>query len=646
MKLPTHRFHFFKTLTCALVLLGIASASLFYALFVPTLSDSHDYQELLFKSNAANTKEPASPYKAKQLRTRVQRDFFFGVAEDRLHGCLKSKASEIHVDHQDGLTEIIETMDEIVCLLQEKLFFEEGIPFQQILRIEADKGQYRYQTGQLKAEGIKIYRYRMPGHSLSSHFAEQPEVEGRGDLLELSIKDKNPQLLLKGAVSVVHDFGRVSSDEMILKPVKENGNLVLSSLEVNGQVKFYGRTGEELSCSRAFFDFQTSEGEFFAGNETEPVTYVENHEEAESSLALKSKKMKVVLNKEKQIATIAAEDQVYLDYGHQFMGLADLAVFKRSLSANQTKQALPGVISLRSHMNQGDLCQITNQNGDLMTAVEIDLDTIKQEISCYLTKGVFSADYLEKEGGRITFSADRMKYRKNNNQLTLQDHVIIAQEGVGTFTTDNEVSFFHEKVQGKNQLKTIEGKGSVLLTKQGQKQNDNYTITSHGGFVIDHTTLTVRMESPLNEAGEVKEGMQTFYHDAMREIYANHVTLDYQSLPTLQLEKVILEGNVRFLDQAAVQNGITSPLAKYGMADKMEYTPLLDSALLTANSGSRVLFYSKANDLKISAPALRISRSKETKKEAIKGLGDVRFSFIEREFEQLKNRFSAMGTAK
>src|SRR5262249_30835599 len=87
-----------------------------------------------------------------------------------------------------------------------------------------------------------------------------------------------------------------------------------------------------------------------------------------------------------------------------------------------------------------------------------------------------------------------------------------------------------------------------------------------------------------------------------------------------------------------------SPLVQYALADRVEYFPKNQEALFsTKGSGRRVLYYDTANDMQVSAPALRIKRDQVTHKDSVKGIGDVRFNFVEHEIdqlEQLRKRFA------
>jgi hypothetical protein len=60
---------------------------------------------------------------------------------------------------------------------------------------------------------------------------------------------------------------------------------------------------------------------------------------------------------------------------------------------------------------------------------------------------------------------------------------------------------------------------------------------------------------------------------------------------------------------------------------------------LAGVNGNRVLFFDKVNNVQMSAPSLKVRHDSSTQKDSIQGLGDVRFTFIEKELEQLKEHF-------
>lgn len=113
----------------------------------------------------------------------------------------------------------------------------------------------------------------------------------------------------------------------------------------------------------------------------------------------------------------------------------------------------------------------------------------------------------------------------------------------------------------------------------------------------------------------------------------DHAVLDYAQ-GTWTPEKVQMNGNVRMCNQFASKSEAGSPLDQYALADTAIYDTQTKKLKLIAKQGRRVLFYDKANHLKISAPKVEISENKE-----VKGCGDVRFTFADHEMEKLRSQF-------
>lgn len=166
-------------------------------------------------------------------------------------------------------------------------------------------------------------------------------------------------------------------------------------------------------------------------------------------------------------------------------------------------------------------------------------------------------------------------------------------------------------------------------------------LTCYDKMIVDHQLLTITMDSPKDPAGKVLEGKQVFFQDYMGEIQADKVKLVYELTEGgLKPAKLFLEGHVRMVNAFSEKTDEAGKLKQYVLADAVEYVPATQEANFKSNKGRRVLFYDKSNDLQISAAALTIKRNQATKKDSIKGTGDVRFSFIENEFALLRQRFS------
>ena len=686
MKSHAHKFNFTKTLLGLLLLFGVALGLIWYTFFNPSMEDEREYRALVLQSNPTNSNIPASPYKATQHRNKIQKDLLFAQGNERLHLRLNSAEADMTVDHRNNSTDLIEKMRGVTCLMQEELFYRlpdgrEAIlqsngqllvraegennssvwidlsdsnpqPMQRIRYLEAEEATYSYKTSRLLADRVKIYRYILPGHVLPNSLSgEIPQLKGYAKAVEFSMDDK--QMRLTGDVVMDNEQGTLFADEIIMKPLSEGKKVRLGVLEMNRNVKLALKDGGELNCARALLDYQALVGNFFGDTNQEFVVYRENCRDKNQTgrqlpLVIKSRKMTFVLNKARQISNIVAENQVTVDYDHNFIAAADYATYQRSPleGISAANISMPGQIILKPNEING-ICKITNQNGDIMTAHQIDIDTIQQQVCFSYPKGELYTSRPDRSAEKIDFSSDIMVMDKKNNKMTLREHVVIHQKGLGQLTSEKEVTFFQRLIGGKNQISSIESLGKTILTRVDLNKNFTYTITSHGKLIVDHPNLLITMVSPRDSHGMIMEGQQVFFQDPMGEIYADQANIQYNWADKALIPgKMTLSGHVRFLDSSSAQNGIHSPLSKYALSDKLEYFPDLQEAIFTADKGSRVLFYSKANDLQVSAPALKIRRDEITKKESIKGIGDVRFSFIEHEFEQLKQRFSLSQSLK
>lgn len=492
--------------------------------------------------------------------------------------------------------------------------------------------------------------------------AEAMEDEETMTIDSTEVQYDGNKVLLNGEVVLEHELGTIYANEVIMTSPAGEKKFRLGTFDMNKNVKFVLSEGGQLTCARAQLDYQTLIGRFYGDADQEFVIYVENCRDKTNParwfpLIVKSRQMILHINRgggsasSKQktyISDIVAENQVTVNYNHDFIAAADYATYQRQTSQAESSQnrAMPGLITLRAFDVNG-ICQVTNRNGDLITANQIGIDTQKQQICFSYPKGSLFTAQEGRHIERVDFSSDTLLWDDKNDVMTLREHVAINQKGVGRLTTEDEVKFYQHQIEGKNQIGTIESTGKTVLTRTDEDKDLSHVVTCYGKLVVDHIHLAMTMESPLDDAGNVLEGQQVFYQDPMGEIFADKALIEYEMVgKTITPKKLTLIGHVRLLDNTEVQKGAGAPLTKYALSDKLEYYPSQKEVVFTADQGRRVLFYSQANDLQVSAPALKIKRDEVTHKKSIKGVGDVRFSFIEHEFDQLKEKFSLGQTSK
>lgn len=184
------------------------------------------YNELMVNAGVKKSDVKAAPYQVKQQRTKVQKDLLFTENENRMQLRLIAESSQMVLDHHDQSTEIVEHMNQVVCHMQEELYYtlpngDEAIiskdnklilrnhdpkdakshvskdtpglkPMQIVRVLEADVGAYYYKSDLFHAENVKIQRFIMDGHEFTTGLTQTKKImNGIADSAQFSLDGKN-----------------------------------------------------------------------------------------------------------------------------------------------------------------------------------------------------------------------------------------------------------------------------------------------------------------------------------------------------------------------------------------------------------------------------------------------------------------------
>lgn len=221
-----------------------------------------------------------------------------------------------------------------------------------------------------------------------------------------------------------------------------------------------------------------------------------------------------------------------------------------------------------------------------------------------------------------------------NAVISMKGAIEVNHKDLGTLINHREVRVYLSESKGTREMRRIEGEGYTHLSHIETGKHRSHHLVCEGKMVADHENGIVTFDS-------LTTGKQVFFYDTLGEAQANKITIYYQKTAEgLVATKVLLEGNVYLVDHKDLDEkneGKQDPL-HYALADVVEYIPNTREITLSANKGRRVLFYDKINKLQVSSSVLKVYRDQVTQKEKFKGIGDVRFHFLESEFEQLRKR--------
>lgn len=649
--------HFPFTLLCALLI--FCSLTFFFVKHLGHYAeeDVRKYKELVLGGNAEN----GTTYTSSQQRIGIQKDIFYTQGKDRLKLLLVSDAADLHLEAHEGRFEVIEKMNDVKCCLQEGLSVEDidetnAIPVQKIFFLKADTASYNYKSEMLIADNIKGRHYLAVGHVLD-HIPEPIKTfelcSARHLEMSLATNEKGDEhdkkgktIVLQGDAFIENEIGTISAEEIKSFPGK--GVSGFDSIELTDHVHLKLKEGGELLCAKAFFDFNTLKGTFSGQTEDGYVVYKENcnRKNCQGILALKSHQMQVLLaravkgsnNKRIVIEEMTGEGDVSINFDNEYVANADHAQFKRAVDS--PKDTLQGVVTLYSAMQQGQLCSVSSKSGSLIHANKIEIDTSRRELTFEKPQGKINGYGLQRLTD-IDFTSDTLSWNDSTSELVLQGHVIVDQSGIGRLQNQEQVRLSLLSEQGNKALKSIDTTGDSVLTYIDETNGFSHILKCYGPLKVDHVKMETKMYSPKDVNGKVIEGKQVYFEDPKGDIYANNALVQYSQVEgKLTPTKVILAGNVKIANRLPSIEDPSKTVPQYILADRVEFYPQTKEMIFKASKNRRVLFFDKVNTLELSAPGLKIIRDSATKKEQIQGLGDVRFSFVEPEFEQLRERFS------
>jgi len=212
----------FKIRIFLTIVVLIASAILLVTrMFHFTEVDKKIYKKLIESSQPDKAIQQAD-HESKQYRETIQKDMWFSGKVSRLHFMLKSKDSELRFFHHDEHTDIIENMHDVICLIQEELYYalpdgrevvknEDGTltlrdgnpddpeslidahttglePMQRVRYLESDNATFYYKNNTLIANHVTFSLFNTPGHRIED------------------ISDTERTILMKGVAKSIEFF--------------------------------------------------------------------------------------------------------------------------------------------------------------------------------------------------------------------------------------------------------------------------------------------------------------------------------------------------------------------------------------------------------------------------------------------------------
>ena len=143
---------------------------------------------------------------AHQKRLKVTKDIWLTQDDNsRLHHRIASKSSLLVLKPNGGKLKFIEELDQISCLMQERIYYNNELPMQQVRLLEANSGEYHFSEKQLLSQGVSISVYKLNTHTLPQEIlSTSPIFSGNAENISLTTSDKTPDFQAKGFTAYMY----------------------------------------------------------------------------------------------------------------------------------------------------------------------------------------------------------------------------------------------------------------------------------------------------------------------------------------------------------------------------------------------------------------------------------------------------------
>lgn len=434
-------------------------------------------------------------------------------------------------------------------------------------------------------------------------------------------------LILKGQVVLDHSLGKMQAEEAILERQEMGKDFPFSLIHLQKDVLLSLKNNVSLKCETADLDFVTLKGTLLSNDKVVYTDAFKKKKGAPTSFRLTSKTIDLQLSKKGEetkktvfdVDTIMAKEGVQIEYADAFVLLADNAIYRKS-EIDPTKAEFQSNVSAYPK-DASTLCHLIH-GSDRVDANEAHFDLVHSKVAMLHPKGTIQSLLIpELLNKQLLFTAESLLWDHLKNTLFLKGNIKLNEPSLGTIHSDDELHF----VQKGSQISSLKTKGKTTI-----EYLNAHKLTCFGTMSIDREKLHATASSPLIE-GKVPDGQQIFYQEGEINVHADKAQIEYSAHEiSFQPVSISLKGNVKIASHDS---------HRLGIADRVTYLPTTRTFILGADPGKRVLFINNEENLRISAQEVHITQDPTTKKQTVKGIGNVQLALTHEEQALIQKLF-------
>lgn len=440
-------------------------------------------------------------------------------------------------------------------------------------------------------------------------------------------------LILSGTVVIDHILGKIQAKKALLKKPEKESDYPFDQIRLDQEVMILLKHGQ-LTADQADFNLQKSQA-ILSAKQKENAVYQDmtyNRKLAQMvpfTIAGRTLEMQLLAKEQKgeySIDCLQAKKNVIISYANTFFLTAEKAIYNQLDSQNRWK----GTIS--AYAQEENNCVLTHEQ-DVVYAKNIDIDLIHSCLHLLNANGTVQQFLLPKaKRSPMCFSTASLSWNDIEKELLFAGETRIEEQDLGTIKTQDELLIKSRVINEKLVFQALDAKGHTIMTYEDLK-GFSHRIESHGRLCVDQNKLQAWVESPKDEKGTTQN--QLSYETKDFCVFSNSAQLDY-----VNVEQRIKPVSIVLRNDICMFSKDPNKPKQLAVADRMSYSMDTNSIILSAYPGKKVLFWDKAQELKINAPEVHITIDPLTQERVIEGIGNVHFTFNAEEQILLNQHFS------
>jgi len=577
------------------------------------LSQCSDTERQAVQQLVEQTSASMQPGTSTQQRFEVRRDVYaHAPTTQRSHLRVFGETADLDVDWSTGLT------TERMTVLQ-GLIEQEGVPLR---TFNADSGEFVQTEQRLYAHGVQFSERSLDQTTRSGkaeelvvctdhqpfHFeATEFSVESAGNAATLQAheaKYQENQLRLYGQARITLSSVDMAAEHIRVEPATSQAE----SIYLEGNVYIQLPNGARISCATADLDLVHGIGRFSAVNEE--VHLVMKREKG-GDIQLTAKELTLRAESDSveswQVYEVTASGNVHVEESSGWDILADTLEF-HELEGGQLHLSSCGSAP----------CRVKKEGVGHLTAHSIHLNRDKQHAHAVEASG----SLLDSHHQKIQFQGQEIFWSQSSRNITMVHQVMVQQED-GRLETDDRLDLSYNENQEPQHL-TITGNIHMESAIPAR------TISCPGTCEVDFPNSRTHLVA-------TQQGKQVRFHEGATRLATDELFIAYNSEDgRRQPQHLQANGRVRVQNHYGLSVG--SDATQYALADHLAAWPTEHRLELFSDHPTRVLLLDSGNGLAISAPKVLLHPDSNGK-ERVRGVGDVRMTLLEKEYQQLKQRF-------